>query len=58
MMEKQCISVIVPIYNESEVIDTFYTRLSKVMQSIAPYDYEIVFIDDGSLDDSHQKLIE
>ena len=42
------ISVIVPIYNEEEVINELYNRLSKVLQALNSYTYEIVLVDDGS----------
>jgi len=43
------ISLIIPCYNEEEVIETAYGRISKVMESLdSPY--EIIFINDGSKD--------
>ena len=53
---RQKISLIVPIYNESAVIDEFYRRASDALEAIEGMDYEIVFIDDGSRDDSYQQL--
>ena len=52
------ISVVVPVYNEREVIDVFYHRLKKVLDSLQPFTYEIIFVDDGSQDDSFQKLVD
>ncbi len=49
------ISVIVPAYNEALVIDEFHQRLSAVMQATA-YDYEVIYIDDGSTDETLAKL--
>lgn len=43
------LSVIVPCYNEEEVIAHTHERLSRVL-SEAGYDYEIIYIDDGSKD--------
>ncbi|MEW6407102.1 MAG: glycosyltransferase family 2 protein [Patescibacteria group bacterium] len=45
------ISVVIPIYNEEGSINTLYNRLSRVMEGIH-LEYEIIFIDDGSNDDS------
>lgn len=42
-------SVIVPLYNEEEVIDETYKRLKKVMDSCEEA-YEVIFVDDGSKD--------
>jgi dolichol-phosphate mannosyltransferase len=52
----QLISLIVPIYNESEVVGTFYDRASKAMAALPGLDYEIIFVDDGSRDDSYEQL--
>jgi len=46
------ISVIVPSFNEEESIFDLYSRTSAVMQGIKEYNYEIIFIDDGSTDNS------
>ena len=58
MKPGQLISVIVPVFNEIEVIDTCYRRLSGVMQALADFDYELIFIDDGSTDGTHERLME
>jgi dolichol-phosphate mannosyltransferase len=50
------ISVVVPVYNESEVIGTFYDRASDSLARLEGLDYELIFVDDGSRDDSYQKL--
>ena len=43
------ISVVVPLYNEEEVIEESYSRLTQVLQKIDG-DYQIVFVNDGSKD--------
>lgn len=49
------ISVVVPVFNEEEVVEQFVTRVRTVMDQL-PHDlnYEIVFVDDGSTDSTHQ----
>lgn len=42
-------SVVVPMYNEEEVIEETYKRLKEVMDS-QPETYELVFVNDGSRD--------
>jgi len=46
------ISVIVPSFNEEESIFDLYLRTTAVMQGIQGYNYEIIFVDDGSTDKS------
>jgi len=48
-------SIVVPLFNEAKVIDELYTRLAKVM-SRTGLGYELVFVDDGSTDDTLQLL--
>jgi len=48
-------SIVVPFYNESAVIDELYARLTKVMKETS-LEYELVFVDDGSEDDTLDKL--
>ena len=43
------LSVVVPLYNEYEVITLMYQRLTEVLQSLA-ISYELVLVDDGSRD--------
>lgn len=51
------VSVVVPLLNERSSLDALYGRLSAVLAKIAER-YEIVFVDDGSTDNSIGKLIE
>jgi dolichol-phosphate mannosyltransferase len=57
MDEKTLLSVVVPVFDESSVIDVFYKRMKKVVDSLPSSCYEIIFIDDGSKDASYQKLV-
>ncbi|MCX7861377.1 MAG: glycosyltransferase family 2 protein [Bacteroidales bacterium] len=43
------ISIVVSVYNEQNVIQTFYEKLSETIKNIP---YEILFINDGSTDES------
>ena len=56
--QESLLSIVVPVFNETGVISVFYTRLKKVVDSLSSLSYEIIFIDDGSKDDSYQKLID
>ncbi len=44
------VTIIVPAYNEQESLPYLYERLEKMMNSIENYDFEILFINDGSKD--------
>ena len=49
------ISIIVAMYNEEEMIDVFFEKLTTVLQSLN-FRYEIVCVNDGSLDRTLSKL--
>lgn len=55
--QRKTISVIAPIYNESNGIVYFYEALCAIFSQAPELDFEVVCIDDGSTDDSLQKLI-
>lgn len=44
------LSIIVPCYNEEEVLPAFYEETLKLISSISGTSYEFIFIDDGSKD--------
>ena len=50
-MYKQSLSVVVPIYNDEEVIAELMRRLTAVLETIVS-EYEIILVDDGSRDGS------
>lgn len=52
----QLLSVIVPVFNESAVIQAFYDRARPALAAIPGVDYELIFVDDGSHDDSYHQL--
>ncbi|WP_294578631.1 glycosyltransferase family 2 protein [uncultured Thomasclavelia sp.] len=51
------ISIIVPCFNEEEVLPLFHHEVSQVLKEIENVDYELIFIDDGSRDRT-KKLLE
>lgn len=51
-MKKNIVSIIVPCYNEDKVINIFYDAIIKVMKSLSNYDFELLFVDDGSSDNT------
>ena len=56
-MSKKIISIIVPVFNEEKNILVICDELLKTLKSLKEkYDYEIIFIDDGSQDKSPEIL--
>lgn len=51
------LSVVVPVYNEDNNIDPLYREITSSLSSL-PKTYEIVFVDDGSNDNTFQVLKE
>ena len=49
-MMSKLVSVIVPAYNEEASLLHLYEALKKLMESLPDYDWEILFINDGSKD--------
>jgi len=50
------ISIIIPIYNEEKNIPFLYQKLTGVLTSLQKYDFELIFINDGSQDKSLLEL--
>ena len=44
------ISVVIPMYYEEEVAEECYKRMIEVLKGIGNYEYEIIFVNDGSKD--------
>lgn len=51
------ISVVIPLYNEEENIETLHQRLKEVLEMFGS-EYEIVYVDDGSTDNTLHLLEE
>lgn len=50
------VDIIVPCFNESQVIDLFFAEAHKVVSKISDYEFEFIFIDDGSSDNTLEIL--
>ncbi len=48
------ISVVVPCYNEEKVLPLFYVEIKRVMDKMSYAEFEIIFVDDGSKDNTLQ----
>lgn len=51
-IEKKLVTILIPAYNEHEVIPLLYERLLKLMDEQQHYDFEVLFINDGSKDNT------
>jgi glycosyltransferase involved in cell wall biosynthesis len=56
MDRKQLISIVVPAYNESECIEELGSRLGSVFDAMPHYDFEAIIVENGSFDDTWDKL--
>lgn len=56
---KRILCVVVPVYNESETINEFHNRLFRALIKlrISEWDFQIIFVNDGSSDDTMEKLL-
>ena len=55
-MSKKLISLIVPAYNEEDCVDELFSRLDAVFATEPKYDFEVVIVENGSLDSTWVKL--
>ncbi len=49
-------SLVIPVYNEEQIIEQLYDRCMEAMQKITP-DFEIICVDDGSSDTTLPQLV-
>jgi len=55
-MSKKLISLIIPAYNEEDCVDELFSRLDAVFATEPQYDFEVVIVENGSLDSTWVKL--
>lgn len=51
-MSGKTISIVVPVYNEEEVLLNFYKKINEVLGRLNDFLFEILFVNDGSRDSS------
>ena len=49
------ISVVIPLYNEEESLPELYSWIERVMKA-NNYSFEVIFVNDGSTDDSWEVI--
>lgn len=52
MKKDKLVSLIIPCYFEEAAVPLFYQATAKVMDSLPQYDFELIFVDDGSRDNT------
>ncbi|HEV8141778.1 MAG TPA: glycosyltransferase family 2 protein, partial [Methylomirabilota bacterium] len=53
---RQLISIVSPCYNEVDVVHLFLEELCRVLAGLSEYDFEIILVDDGSVDGTLEAL--
>lgn len=56
MNARRTLSIAIPVFNEESVLDELYRRTTAVLANLDGWEYEIVFVDDGSTDASREWL--
>jgi glycosyltransferase involved in cell wall biosynthesis len=51
-MKNKKVSILIPCFNERESLPLLYAELTRVIDALPRYDWEILLIDDGSRDDT------
>ena len=51
------VSIIVSMYNEEDSLDLFFNKINDVIEENSKYNFEIICIDDGSVDSTYDKLV-
>jgi glycosyltransferase involved in cell wall biosynthesis len=55
-MSKKLISLIIPAFNEEDCVDELFSRLDAVFATEPQYDFEVVIVENGSIDSTWVKL--
>ncbi len=58
MVKKELISIIIPCFNEEEAIPVFHKEINKITKEMDYVNFEFIFVDDGSKDNTLRVLKE
>jgi glycosyltransferase involved in cell wall biosynthesis len=54
---RRTVTILVPVFNEQDVLDQFYGVLDGVLAGLPAYAFEILFVDDGSDDATPDRIV-
>ncbi len=52
------ISIVIPVFNEAAMITLLLERLAATVRQLDRYTWELILVDDGSVDDSAQRILD
>jgi dolichol-phosphate mannosyltransferase len=50
------VSLVVPVFNEAQIIGTLFESLQDAIRALPQYDWELILVDDGSTDDTASRI--
>lgn len=56
MTQKPLLSLVIPSYNDRVIIRPFYEAIVQTLRAQEQYDWEVIYVDDGSVDGSIEEL--
>lgn len=56
-LNKTLISIVIPAYNEADCVDELYRRLVNLFNIEDAYDFEVIIVENGSMDQTWEKLL-
>lgn len=58
MKQKQILSIVIPAFNEEEVLPLLYQRLQTILSKLHSYTFEVIVVENGSVDGTLAKLLQ
>ncbi len=55
---KKLISIVIPAYNEEDVVPELIQRITQVISELSGFEFEIIVVENGSYDHTLEKLLE